>query len=148
MKNRSLPCIVLLAVTSVSAQAACDFDIPVNDTMLFSIQEMVAESSCETITVTIHHEGKLPKTVMGHNWTLSKTEDLQGIAMDGMNAGLDNNYIKPGDERVIAHTELVGSGEQDSISFSPSELTPGEDYSFFCSYPGHWSVMRGKFVLK
>jgi azurin len=152
MNNRSLLGAALLAVTSVSAsvsaQAACDFDVRVNDTMLFQIDEMVADSSCEAITVTIHHEGKLPKSVMGHNWTLAKTEDLQGIAMDGMNAGLDNNHIKPGDERVIVHTKIVGSGESDTIRFSPSQMTPGGDYSFFCSYPGHWSVMRGTFVLE
>ncbi|NBC47572.1 MAG: azurin [Gammaproteobacteria bacterium] len=148
MKNRSLSCAALLAVASVSAEAACDFEVLVNDSMQFQIKEMVADSSCDTITVTLQHEGQLTKKVMGHNWTLSKTEDLQGIAMDGMNAGLENDYIKPGDERVIAHTKIIGGGESDTISFSPSPLTPGGDYSFFCSYPGHWSVMRGTFVLK
>ncbi len=138
----------LLALTSLSAQSACDFTIEVNDTLKFPIKEMVAESTCEAINVTITHTGKMPKTTMGHNWVLSKTQDIQAIAMDGVNAGLDNNYLKPDDTRVLAHTKIVGSGESDSISFSPGSLTPGEDYSFFCSFPGHWAVMVGKFVLK
>ncbi|WP_462330072.1 plastocyanin/azurin family copper-binding protein [Thiohalocapsa halophila] len=67
--------------------------------------------------------------------------------MDGMSAGLENDYIKPGDERVIAHTKVVGSGESDSISFSPDALEAGGDYTFFCSFPGHWSVMQGKLIV-
>jgi azurin len=145
--NRTCAC-ALLTAASLSVHATCDFNVEVNDSMAFQIKEMVAEQSCEAITVKISHTGQLPRATMGHNWTLSKTADLQGIALDGMSAGLDNNYIKPGDERVIAHTKMVGGGESDSISFSPSGMSPGEDYSFFCSFPGHWAVMQGKFVLK
>ncbi|MDF4805588.1 azurin, partial [Vibrio parahaemolyticus] len=24
----------------------------------------------------------------------------------------------------------------------------GGDYSFFCSFPGHWAIMQGKFEFK
>jgi azurin len=137
---------LLYAMTGF-AHAACNFDLEVNDSMAFQIQQMVAEKSCEAITVSIKHTGQLPKQTMGHNWTLTKTADYQPVAMDGMNAGLENDYIKPGDERVLAHTKIVGSGESDSISFSPSALEAGGDYTFFCSFPGHWSVMRGKFIV-
>ncbi len=27
-------------------------------------------------------------------------------------------------------------------------MTAGGDYSFFCSFPGHWAVMQGKFEFK
>jgi len=138
----------LLLAAAGTAQAACDFDVEVNDSMLFQIKEMVADASCETITVTITHTGQLPEKTMGHNWTLTKASDYQAAAMDGLNAGLENDYIKPGDERVIAHTEIVGGGETDTISFSPDAMEPGGDYMFFCSFPGHWAVMYGDFILK
>ncbi|MCF7992815.1 MAG: azurin [Thiohalocapsa sp.] len=131
-----------------SAHAACDFDIAVNDSMSFEINEMVADSGCETINVRISHSGQLAKATMGHNWVLSKTADYQAVATDGMNAGLENDYLKPDDARVIAHTKIVGAGESDSISFSPSGLEPGGDYTFFCSFPGHWAVMYGKLVVQ
>lgn len=137
----------LFAVTVV-AHAACDFTVEVGDTLQYSVNEMVAESSCETINVTITHTGSLPKVAMGHNWVLSKTEDKNAIASDGMTAGIDNDYVKPGDPRVLAHTKIVGGGESDSVSFSPSDLTPGSDYTFFCSFPGHAGIMSGKFVLE
>jgi len=145
--TRYLTAALLLAAAGM-AQAACNFEVEVNDSMQFQIKEMVAEASCESITVTITHAGQLPASSMGHNWVLSNASDYQAIAMEGLNAGLENDYIKPGDERVIAHTKIVGGGETDTISFSPSGMEPGGDYMFFCSFPGHWAVMYGDFVLK
>jgi azurin len=144
--SRSLVAGLLCGAAGV-AGAACDFAVEVNDAMVFQVQEMVAEKSCAAINVTIKHSGQLPKQTMGHNWTLTKTADYQPVAIEGMSAGLDNDYITPGDARVIAHTKIVGAGESDSISFSPAALEAGGDYTFFCSFPGHWSVMRGKFVV-
>jgi azurin len=137
----------LLCCAAGTLQAACDFEVMVNDSMAFQITEMVTEKSCEAINVTIKHTGQLPAKTMGHNWTLTKTADYQPVAIEGMSAGIENDYIVPGDQRVIAHTKIVGGGESDSISFSPSALEAGGDYTFFCSFPGHWSVMRGKFVV-
>lgn len=88
-----------------TAQAEeCSVTIDSTDQMRFDTDAMTIPSSCEEFTVNLTHSGNMAKNVMGHNWVLSKTSDLQGVAMDGMSAGLDNNYIKPGDERVIAHT--------------------------------------------
>lgn len=151
MPSRTLPRWLIASSFSAAAgmaQAACDFDLEVDDTLEFKQQEMVADSSCETITVTITHTGVLPAEAMGHNWVLSKTSDYEGVALDGVDAGLDNDYVRPGDERVIAHTRVVGSGETDQISFSPSGMEPGGDYRFSCTFPGHWEQMYGAFVLE
>lgn len=145
--SRCLTAACLLLCTGL-AQAACDFEIAVDDSMAFQIKQMVADASCETIDVTLSHSGQLPKATMGHNWVLTRTADYQAVAMEGMNAGLDNDYLVPGDERVIAHTKIVGGGESDTISFSPAALEVGGDYRFFCSFPGHWSVMYGEFVVQ
>ncbi|WP_200250377.1 azurin [Thiococcus pfennigii] len=138
----------LLLVGSGAAQGACDFRIEVGDTMLYGLDEMVVEKGCETIGVTLEHTGDLPKIAMGHNWVLAKTGDVAAIATDGMAAGLDNDYLKPGDARVIAATEVIGAGETTSIRFSPADLKAGEDYTFFCSFPGHYTVMKGRFIVE
>ncbi len=137
----------LLFSVATMAQAACDFELEVNDTMQFQEKEMVTEKSCEAINVTIKHTGTQPKNLMGHNWTLTKTGDFQPVATEGMTAGLENDYIKPGDTRVIAFTKTVGAGETASTSFSPDALEAGGDYTFFCSFPGHWGSMNGKFIV-
>lgn len=60
-----------------------------------------------------------------------------------MTAGPGNDYVKPGDERVVAHTKVIGGGESTAVTFATATLAAGGDYAFFCSFPGHWAVMKG-----
>jgi azurin len=84
---------------------------------------------------------------MGHNWVLTKTGDIASVANAGMNAGAANNYQKPGDTRIVAATKLIGGGESTLVRFSTAQLQSGASYSYFCSAPGHYSIMKGRFVL-
>ncbi|SCZ06004.1 azurin [Pseudomonas sp. NFACC37-1] len=84
---------------------------------------------------------------MGHNWVLSKTSDVHGIATDGITAGSANSFLKTGDSRIIAHTRLIGGGESADVIFNVSELSPDESYTFFCSFPGHSVLMKGQLKL-
>ncbi|HMM68484.1 MAG TPA: azurin [Dokdonella sp.] len=136
---------VLLAASP--AFAACSIDIDGNDAMQFDTKNIEVPKSCTDFTVRLTHSGKLAKGVMGHNWVLTKTADMRGVANDGMSAGLDNDYIKAGDARVIAHSAVIGGGESTTVSFAVSQLAAGADYSFFCSFPGHWSLMKGRLKI-
>jgi azurin len=147
MKIQAFAALPLLALIATPAFAACEFDIDVQDNMLFSMQEMEVPASCETVTVNLQHKGNLPAVAMGHNWVLTKTADVQGVAMDGIAAGLKQEYLKPGDERVIAATKIIGGGESTSVTFSLEGLDPSADYQYFCSFPGHWSMMKGTFRI-
>ncbi|WP_353146926.1 azurin [Pollutimonas bauzanensis] len=138
----------LLTVMSLPALAAtCEATIESNDAMQFNTKEMVVDKSCEKFTVNLKHTGKLAKAAMGHNWVLTKAADKQAVATEGMTAGLDKDYVKPDDARVIAHTKVIGGGESDSVTFDVSKLAAGEDYAFFCSFPGHWAIMTGTLKL-
>ncbi|TCS39510.1 azurin [Paucimonas lemoignei] len=127
--------------------AQCNVEIEGNDAMQFNKKSIDVPQSCKKFTVTLKHTGKLPKASMGHNWVATKTADMQGVVNDGTTAGLDKDYVKPGDNRVIAHTKVVGGGESDSVSFDASKLKPDGDYTFFCSFPGHSTVMKGKLTV-
>ncbi|MBU3023799.1 azurin [Aestuariibacter sp. A3R04] len=137
---------ILIATTLFSGLALaedCAMTIDSTDTMQFSTSEMVVPASCDSYTVTLKHTGTLPRNIMGHNWVLSKTADAQAIAGDGVGAGLNNDYIKPGDGRVIAYTKVIGGGEETSVTFDVNALSADESYQFFCSFPGHIGVMKG-----
>lgn len=134
----------LLSVMAMPVMAAdCEATVEANDAMQFNVKEMAIDKSCAKYTVHLKHTGKLAKAAMGHNWVLAKTADKQPVATDGMTAGLDKDYVKPDDARVIAHTKVIGGGESDSVTFDTSKLTAGENYTFFCSFPGHWAIMTG-----
>lgn len=136
-----------LGLGSQVAAKTCEMSIDSTDQMQYDKKEMSVAADCTEVKLTLTHSGKLAKNVMGHNWVLSMTDNMQGIVQDGMNAGLDNQYLKPGDDRVIAFTDVVGGGESTSITFDVSKLEKGGDYSFFCSFPGHYALMKGKFIV-
>ncbi|WP_248917641.1 azurin [Pseudomonas entomophila] len=139
----------LLTLASASVFAAeCSVTVDSTDQMSFNTKEIVIDKSCKKFTVNLEHSGNLPKNVMGHNIVISKTTDMQPIATDGLSAGIDKSYLKEGDERVIAHTKIIGAGEKDSVTFDVSKLAAGTEYSFFCSFPGHISMMKGTVVVK
>lgn len=143
--------LVTLAALSIAANSAaaqtCSTSIEGNDAMQFNTANIDIPKSCSEFTINLKHAGKLAKNVMGHNVVVAATADMNGIAADGIGAGLDANYIKAGDTRVIAHSPLVGGGESTSVKVPVAKLGSGP-YSFFCSFPGHSALMKGTITLK
>jgi azurin len=144
---RSLAFVSLLALagTAFGADKVCKLEITGTDAMQFDKKELAVAADCTQVEVTLHHSGKLPAQAMGHNWVLAKTADVAGVASDGVSASFANDHIKAGDTRVIAHTKIVGGGQSTSVTFPTSKLKAGESYTYFCSFPGHSSIMKGVF---
>lgn len=144
-----LVAVSLLTLASGQLLAAeCKVTVDSTDQMSFNTKAIEIDKSCKQFTVELTHSGNLPKNVMGHNWVLTTEANMQPVATDGMAAGIDKDYLKAGDERIIAHTKIIGAGEKDSVTFDVSKLKADEKYSFFCSFPGHISMMKGAVVLK
>ena len=136
---------VLAAVTFTLNAAAddCSLSIESNDQMKFNTSEIVLPKSCEEVSITLTHTGKLPKAVMGHNIVITQKSDEADTIRDGGLAGAASHYVKEDDERVIASSELIGGGESTTFTIKPSDLKPEQDYTFFCSFPGHAALMKG-----
>lgn len=142
------PRFLLLAALALLAPSAfaktCTVAIEGNDQMKFNLAEIKLAADCTQVDLTLKHTGKLAANVMGHNWVLTKTADAQSVAAAGLKATIADSHLPKGDARVIAHTKIVGGGETTRISFSTAKLAKGGDYTFFCSFPGHYALMRGK----
>ena len=148
MTRQRLAALAVLAFASLPVFAAdCTVEIEGNDAMQFNKPVIEVSQSCKEFTVKLKHSGKLPKQAMGHNWVLAKTADVQAVAADGIAAGLPQNYVKQGDARVLAHTKIIGGGESDSVTFPVAKLAAADSYTFFCSFPGHSSIMKGTLKL-
>ena len=148
MKIRHIAAASLLLACSgaFAADKVCKVEIAGTDQMQFDKKEIVIAPDCTQVELTLKHTGKLAVQTMGHNWVLTKTSDVAGVANDGMGAGLPKDYVKAGETRVIAHTKVVGGGQSTSVTFPTSKLKKGEAYTYFCSFPGHFAIMKG--VLK
>ena len=140
-----------LAFVGLSAPAFaannCTVKIAGNDAMQYDIKTATVSASCPTVTVEFTHTGKMPVAAMGHNVVISQTVLYQSIANDGLKAGAAANYVPKNDTRVIAATSLVGGGQSTKTAVPRSRLKAGGDYAFFCTFPGHAALMRGKLLV-
>ncbi|WP_373742084.1 azurin [Neisseria sp.] len=135
--------------SSAAAPAAagnCEVTVDSNDQMQFNTKDLKLSKACKEVTVKLTHSGTMPKAGMGHNIVISKTEDVDAVLKDGATAGMDADYVKAGDSRVVAYTKLIGGGESAELKVDPAKLADGK-YEFFCSFPGHIAMMRGSVTL-
>ncbi|WP_299669516.1 azurin [uncultured Polaribacter sp.] len=115
-----------------------------NDAMQFSKKEIKVNAG-KKVKITLKHIGKMDKKVMGHNFVLLK----QGVNLTAFGnkavIASANEYIPEGTQDVIAHTKLIGGGETTVIEFDAPEVGI---YEFLCSFPGHYAIMKGKFIVE
>jgi azurin len=116
-----------------------------SDKMMYNTK-MIKVPAGKKVKLTLTHTGKMPAASMGHNFVLlQKGTDGQDFAMKSATA-TDNGYIsKDLADKVIAHTKILGGGESATIEFDAPEA--GE-YVFLCSFPGHYAIMNGKFIVE
>ncbi len=129
---------------STQDENVVEITITGNDQMQFNLSEMKVKAG-QTVRVTLKHIGKMDKNVMGHNWVLlTKGTEIGAFGMVAVDAKA-TDYIPEGTDMVIAHTKLLGGGESDTIEFvAPAAGT----YDFICSFPGHYALMKGKFIVE
>jgi|TARA_R100000541_G_scaffold27824_3_gene37162 azurin len=115
-----------------------------NDGMRFDLDEIKVKSG-STIELTLIHTGKRTKEEMGHNFVLLNKEiEIRPFAMSVLDEK-ENGYVPESKEDIIAFTEVIGGGESTTITF---EAPPKGIYNFLCSVPGHFGLMKGKFIVE
>lgn len=125
--------------------AVAELVIEGNDQMKFNLDKLEV-SEGQTVKLTLKHVGTMAKAAMGHNWVLlAQGVDKADFAAAAVSAK-DNDYMPEGREAdVIARTATIGGGEEITIEFeAPAKGT----YEFICSFPGHYGMMNGKFIVK
>ena len=133
------------ADTAGKVPAVAELTIEGNDMMQFDLKAMEVFAG-QKVRLTLKHVGQMPAETMGHNWVLLvQGTDKADFASQSMTAK-DTDYIAPSElSKVIAHTKIIGGGEETTIEFdAPAEGT----YEFICSFPGHYALMNGTFTVK
>jgi azurin len=87
----------------------------------------------------------MPIQAMGHNLVILQkgtvVADFARLASNERGSG----YVPTGSKSVIAATKLIGGGQSSTITFKvPSKGT----YDFICTFPGHFSMMKGKIIVE
>jgi azurin len=92
-----------------------------NNQLRYTVETIRAKPG-EVIKVTLKTISAMDKSLMAHNWVLLK----QGTdALNFVTQGLKhekNDFIDPAlKEKVIAKTDMLGKGEEDSVTFTVPE---------------------------
>ncbi|MFN4300198.1 MAG: plastocyanin/azurin family copper-binding protein [Thermaurantimonas sp.] len=118
--------------------------IEANDQMKYNLDRIDVKAG-QKVKLTLKHVGQLPIESMGHNWVLLKQgTDVAEFATAAINHK-DNGYIDPAKaDQVIVKTDMIGGGQETTIEFDAPEKGI---YDFICTFPGHYGMMKGKFVV-
>ena len=60
--------------------------------------------------------------------------------------GIDNGFL-PESSDILFKSKMIGGGESTTLEIDPAKLTSGTAYTFFCSFPGHWAIMKGELAV-
>ena len=113
-----------------------------NDQMKFD-KKIIRVNASQKVTLTLNHNGRFPASSMGHNFVLIKKDvDVNEYALRA--AGARNSEYIPEGDNEIAYTKMLGGGESDTITFDAPEAGT---YVFICSFPGHYQLMMGEFIV-
>ncbi|CAG4991331.1 hypothetical protein DYBT9275_00728 [Dyadobacter sp. CECT 9275] len=133
------------AVETRDAKQVKTITIKGSDAMQFDLKEIKVKAG-QKVKLTLTHSGKLAKAAMGHNWVLLKPGvDVAAFGSKAA-AARETDYIPKSEEgSILAHTKLVGGGESDTIEFTAPKKGK---YTFICSFPGHYALMKGDFIVE
>jgi azurin len=118
-----------------------------NDRMKYNLEAFSVPAGSR-VKLNFRNVGKMPKAVMGHNVVFLIAGVDSGAFATAAAAARDNGYIPVQfKDQILAHTNLLGSGESDTIEFTAPDI-PG-DYEFLCSFPAHlFAGMRGVMTVE
>ncbi|GHC12895.1 plastocyanin/azurin family copper-binding protein [Cerasicoccus arenae] len=128
--------------TNAAGKPSTTFELTAGDNMRFN-KGLIEVPAGKEITLTLTNIGNMPKAQMGHNLVILDLKRKPQAFMAEASFAKETDYIPAGmDDWMIAHTELLGPGESDTITFTAPKI-PG-DYEFLCSFTGHYAIgMKG-----
>ena len=134
-----------MAADATMEMASDAIVIEANDMLQFSNTAFTVTAGSD-VTITLKNVGTMAKEMGGHNIVfLTAGADVQAFGVAAAGAA-DNGYI-PADmtDWVIANSEILGPGEEVTLTFTAPEAGT---YEFVCSFPGHFGTMRGVMTVE
>ncbi|MFV0305958.1 MAG: plastocyanin/azurin family copper-binding protein, partial [Moheibacter sp.] len=126
--------------SSTDTATSNELTLSATDDMKFDKTDFTVKAG-EEISLTLTNTGTLPVETMGHNVViLDKGADVTEFANASAKSKETNFISDLYVTDVIANTKVLGPGESETIKFT---LKEAGDYTFLCTFPGHWVQMKG-----
>jgi hypothetical protein len=86
-----------------------------------------------------------------HNFVLVQPGCLEEVGLAANEMAKDPEAAKSGQfipksKKIIVYTKMLKQGEKETLRFK-APRKPGR-YPYLCSFPGHWTIMKGVLVVK
>ena len=113
--------------------------------MLFDIETISAKTG-QPIRLEFFNPDATP-----HNFVLGEPGSLEEIGQAANLMATDTVAAKkgqfiPDSKKIIVHTKMLNQEEKEILRFNAPKQ-PGE-YPYMCTFPGHWTIMKGILVVK
>jgi len=86
-----------------------------------------------------------------HNFVLVQPNSLEEVGLAANEMAKDPEAAKSGQfipesKKIIVYTKMLKQGEKETLRFK-APRKPGR-YPYLCSFPGHWTIMKGVLFVK
>jgi plastocyanin len=100
----------------------------------------------QPIRIEFHNPDATP-----HNFVLVQPGSLEEVGLAANEMAKDPEAAKSGQfipksKKIIVHSKMLKQGEKETLRFK-APRKPGR-YPYLCSFPGHWTIMKGILVVK
>ena len=105
--------------------------------MAYDVKELTA--SAGLVRVRFKNNGTV--AAMTHNVVIVPEGEADAVGRAALGSSVDKQWLPS--EGFLAATALAAPGEEVTLV---AELAPGT-YTFLCTFPGHFTVMRGRLTV-
>ena len=109
-------------------------------------QETIKVNAGQPVKLTVNN----PDATQHNLLILAKDTPIQEIGLAANDMAKDPKLAKkgyiPNDKRILHHTRLLAPNSSQTLRFIAPK-TPG-NYPYVCTFPGHWTVMRGILIVE
>jgi azurin len=112
------------------------------DGLAYDVVEIRARAGSQITIEYVNNSGGMPHNIVFVNGE----SDIQPVGIAALQAA-ENEYIPQNElHRIFAYTAMAGPGETVSVTI----LVPEEPgiYPYICTYPGHFTVMQGRLIVR
>lgn len=132
-----------IALPEMETTEPCTVNISAADNMMFDKKKFNIDSKCDLFSIKFKHIGSMPANAGGHNVVIVETNNFQSVVGKiDMKLGEKTGYL-PVSSEIIGRTAIIGGGQEIILKMNTSKLIKGGKYTFFCSFPGHYTMMKG-----
>ena len=149
MRDKYLEVVFVCCLTLVmggygQAQSSAPQEVilqPVGNMVAFEMVEITAKAGSQLKLVM---DNIATNPGMRHNFVLlnvgpEDTATIESIGIGAIQAGEAKEYI-PDSKAILAFTPMADAGQRTEVVFT---VPPPGDYSYICTYLGHYIQMRG-----